>query len=322
MQVKAVIVAMWEKGEPDDGEIGELELWVKRENLNKIYPFPVGPTDLRMNEEGVLAVLTGIGASNAATTITALVCDPRFDLSKAYWIIAGVAGVDPADASIGSAAWAEYVVDGDLMHEMDSSETPDDWPYGKPALRSQKPNEKLSHPTDEDAVHRLNPSLVEWAYQMTKDYPLPDYKELADFREQFKAYPNAVSPPFVLKGDCLGSCSYWHGEVLTKWANDWVKMYTKGEGEFIMANMEDHGTVTALHRLSRTGLVDYNRVLVLRTASNYNTPPPGEDIHWHFTAPYILDGFPAFDAAYKLGKVILDEILENWETYRDTTPQG
>ena len=40
--------------------------------------------------------------------------DPRFDLSHAYWVVAGIAGVDPADASIGSAAWAEYLVDGDL----------------------------------------------------------------------------------------------------------------------------------------------------------------------------------------------------------------
>ncbi|MGC4075145.1 MAG: hypothetical protein QM760_22115 [Nibricoccus sp.] len=28
--------------------------------------------------------------------------DPRFDFSKAYWLVAGIAGVDPADASLGS----------------------------------------------------------------------------------------------------------------------------------------------------------------------------------------------------------------------------
>jgi purine nucleoside permease len=261
-----------------------------------------------------------MGASNAATIVTALGCDPRFDLSKAYWLIAGIAGVDPKDASIGSDAWAEYVVDGDLMHELDASEVPDDWPYGKISLSSSKPNVRVPHSTDSDIVHRLNPSLVDWAYQLTRDYPLGDEPELAEFRAQYEGFPEAVKPPFVLKGDSLGSCSYWHGSVLTRWANDWVKLYTGGEGNFVMANMEDHGTVTALQRLSNAGLVDYNRVLVLRTASNYCTPPPGEDAQWHFTAPFVLQGLPAFDAAHRVGSKVVHEIIGNWEMYKKNIP--
>jgi purine nucleoside permease len=318
--VKAVIVTMWERGTPEDGEIGELELWVQREKLFKKYPFPIGDTDILMNYENVLAVLTGIGASNASTVIAALGSDSRFDLSKAYWIISGVAGVDPEDASIGSASWAEYIVDGDLMHELDSKEAPDDWPYGKLSLSGSQPNERTPHVTDKHIVHRLNPSLVEWAYKNTKNIQLTDYPELKTFRAQFTGYPNAVKSPFVLKGDSLGSCSYWHGDVLTKWANDWVKMYTEGKGNFVMSNMEDHGTITALHRLSKAGLVDYDKILVLRTASNYCKPPPGEDALWHFSAPFILGGLPAFEAAYQVGKVILDKILSNWDEYKDSIP--
>jgi purine nucleoside permease len=319
--VKVVIVTMFEKGTPDDGDIGELELWVQREKLDTAIPFPIGPVDLRMNENGVLAVLTGIGASNAATIITALGCDQRFDLSKAYWVIAGIAGVDPQKASIGSAAWAEYVVDGDLMHEVDASEIPEGWPYGKISLSSSKPNNRSPHSTDSDIVHRLNPSLVDWAYQLTRDYPLADAPELVEFRSQYEGFPEAVKPPFVLKGDSLGSSSYWHGSVLTRWANDWVKMYTGGEGNFLMANMEDHGTLTALQKLSKAGLVDYNRVLVLRTASNYCTPPPGEDAKWHFTAPFVLQGMPAYDAAHRVGSKVVHEIIGNWETYKSHIPK-
>ena len=54
---------------------------------------------------------TGGGVTNAATSVTALALDSRFDLSKAYWIVAGIAGVDPQDASLGSAAWAKWLVD-------------------------------------------------------------------------------------------------------------------------------------------------------------------------------------------------------------------
>jgi purine nucleoside permease len=38
----------------------------------------------------------------------------------------------------------------------------------------------------------------------------------------------------------------------------------------------DTGTLTALRRLSRTKLVDLQRVMVLRTASNFTMPPPGK----------------------------------------------
>ncbi len=319
--VKVVVVTMFERGTPDDGDVGELELWVEREKLDKVIPFPIGPADLRMNDDGVLAVLTGMGASNAATIVTALGCDPRFDLSKAYWLIAGIAGVDPKDASIGSAAWASYVIDGDIMHEVDASEIPEDWPYGKISLSSSKPNDRIPHSTDSHIVHKLNPSLVDWAYQLTRDIHLPDEPELAEFRAQYRGFPEAVRPPFVLKGDSLGSSSYWHGSVLTGWANDWVKMYTGGEGTFVMANMEDHGTVTALHRLSIARLVDYDRVLVLRTASNYSSPPPGEDAQWHFTAPFVLQGMPAFDAAHRVGSKVVHEIVKNWETYENNVPK-
>ena len=72
IKVKVVVVAMFERGTPDDGNPGELELWVQREKLDTKIPFPAGYTDLRMNEDGLLAVLTGMGPANAATIITAL----------------------------------------------------------------------------------------------------------------------------------------------------------------------------------------------------------------------------------------------------------
>ena len=62
-------------------------------------------------------MVTGIGTARSAAAIMALGMDPRFDLTNAYWVVTGIAGFDPADASIGSAAWAEYLIDGDLSHE-------------------------------------------------------------------------------------------------------------------------------------------------------------------------------------------------------------
>src|SRR6202451_790137 len=93
--IKVVVVTMFEAGADTGDRPGELQYWVERNHLDKILPFPQAYHDLRMNRDGVLAVLTGVGTAKAAGSIMALGLDPRFDLRKAYWIVAGIAGVDP-----------------------------------------------------------------------------------------------------------------------------------------------------------------------------------------------------------------------------------
>ena len=53
---------------------------------------------------------------------------------------------------------------------------------------------------------------------------------VAKYRLAFAGFPNAQKPPFVLKGDTFASDYYWHGKVMTQYANDWVKLYTGGKG--------------------------------------------------------------------------------------------
>ena len=68
---------------------------MERDHLDHIYPLPAGYHAVRMNDSGEMAVLTGQGTAHAAATIMALGLDPRFDLSHAYWIVAGIAGGMP-----------------------------------------------------------------------------------------------------------------------------------------------------------------------------------------------------------------------------------
>src|SRR5262249_20201762 len=198
---------------------GEFQYWVEREKLDRVLPFPAGHHDLRMNARGVLGAVTGVGTAKAAATIMALGLDPRFDLTKAYWVVAGIAGVNPAVASLGSAAWAEWVVDGDLAHEIDAREIPAGWKTGFVPFRKSVPYE-LPKPPDEGNVYHLNPDLTDWAYRLTKTVPLEDNEKMRQERERYDA-PNARRPPFVLKGDTLSSSTFWHGKLLNEWAIEW-----------------------------------------------------------------------------------------------------
>lgn len=316
--IRVVVVTMFERGADTGDEPGEFQYWVQREHLDRVIAFPQGYRDLRMNQRGVLGMVTGIGTAKAAASIMALGLDPRFDLSKAYWVVAGIAGVDPQDASLGSAAWAEWVVDGDLSYEIDAREIPAGWKTGLIPLRKSTPYELPRNVPGEGESYRLNPALVDWAYRLTKDVALEDNRAMRAEREKYDR-PNARRPPFVLKGDTLSASTFWHGKLLNQWANDWVKYHTGGQGNYVTTAMEDTGTLQALTFLHRAGRVNLDRVLVLRTASDFDTPPPGvsaaESLAGMKNGRYVAY-LPALEAAWRVGHVVVEEITAHWEKYR------
>lgn len=323
--IKVVVVSMFEHGEVEGDRPGEFQFWVERWPLAESLPFPAGEYELRLSEDGVLGLCTGGGIPNATASIMALGLDDRFDLSEAYWIVAGIAGGDPADLSLGSAAWAKYVIDGDLLFEIDAREIPKDWPYGIVPLGGHKPaktEEDLSTGWTVDTIKfELNAPMVDWAYELTKDTRIPSDQKVAEFQQQFSDTPNARQPPFVTIGDTLSASTYWHGHYLNDWANDWIKLYSGQQGNFMTSNMEDSGTLTALHRLNRIGKVDAERILVLRTASNFTLPPPGKSAAWSATAEYPDKGLSALEAAYRVGSVVVKELVDGWDRYATELPR-
>jgi purine nucleoside permease len=322
--IKLVVVTMFETGADSGDEAGEFQRWNERRKLDTVFPAPHMHHDIRVNmDTGVMGIVTGMGTAHSASTIMALGLDPRFDLSKAYWLVAGISGFDPNDASLGSVAWADFLVDGDLAHHIDAREIPEDWAHGYFPLFSQGMDDKNRKDYSLGEVFQLNPALVDWAFEMTRDMALPDHPSLAATRELYTEHEVAQRKPFVLRGDQLAAMTFWHGSLMNDWANEWVAYWTNGTGEFVSSAMEDTGTFQSLEYLDRAGKANKDRLLVLRTASNYTMPPPGKS-----AADYLReeqhDSYAGLDAAlenaYLVGSVIVDEIVNNWDKYRDTTP--
>jgi purine nucleoside permease len=317
--IRAVIIATFEVGNDTGDTPGEMQFWTEREHLTEVLDFPGGAIlppgqhALRTNKEHtVLAMLSGTTLVNATASMMALGLDPRFDLTHAYFLINGIAGVDPNIASIGSAAWAHFVI-GDVVREIDPREMPKSWPYGWFPTGSTEPNPPN---TEAPTWHRsnlftLNHKLVDWAYTQTKDLKLLDDPKVAEFRATFTGFPNAQKPPFVLLGDTFASDYYWHGAIMNKFAEDWVRLWTNGKGTFAMTEMEDSGFMGAVERLNNMHRLDSNRVLVLRTGSNYSRQRPGHEPVESLTAPYI-GGKVALEAAYLCGSTVLHKILADW----------
>lgn len=321
LPVRVVVVAMFEIGKDEGDVAAEFQLWKQRQHLDQRFAFP-HDHDLFYNPQTqVLGMVTGIGTARSASAVMALGLDSRFDLSRAYWLVAGIAGFDPEDASIGSAAWAEYLIDGDLAHEIDAREMPADWPTGYFARYTQRPYDPNRPPPTGEMFH-LNAALSEWAYQLTRNTPLDDSAVLQHRRAAYVGYPNAQKPPFVLKGDNVSGMTYWHGKLLNDWANQWTRYWTDGKGNFVSSAMEDTGSYQSLQYLTPTGKVDVNRMMVLRTASNYTMQPPGVTAVDDLLQDH--DGYAgleaAVEAAYRVGSRVVDEIVNHWDRYRDHVP--
>jgi purine nucleoside permease len=322
IRVKVVVVTMFERGE-DTGDVpGEFQLWVEREHLDQILPLPSGYHHVRLNKDGVLGLLTGVGTAKAAASVMALGMDPRFDLSKAYWIVAGIGGGDPADVSLGSAVWADHVVDGDLAYEIDARQIPESWPTGFVPLRRGTPYEQPPR-ADYGEVYTLNPGLVDWAVRLTQYVPLADSDSLRKSRARFAGFPNALKPPFETRGDTLSASTFWHGSKFDEWANAWTRYYTGGKGNFMTAGMEDTGTMQALTFLSQAGRVDLQRVLVLRTVSNYDREPPGtsaaESLQEMASGNYSAY-MESLEAAQVVGDKVVRDLIEHWPEREATIP--
>jgi purine nucleoside permease len=88
--------------------------------------------------------------------------------------------------------------------------------------------------------------------------------------------------------------------------------------------MEDSGILTSLTALSRTQHVRLDRVLVLRTGSDYTIPASGQTVAQLLASDAgeaSLSAYvPALEAAYRVGSTVVNEIAGNWGRYAEATP--
>ena len=335
IEIKVVVVTMFEIGADEGDKPGEFQLWKAGQKLDTCLPFAVSHHDICLNTEtGVLGIVTGMGTAKAATAVMALGLDPRFDLTYAYWLVAGIAGFDPADASIGSAAWATWLLDGDLAHQIDAREIPETWSTGyfplfttDPLLEGQTidPSKLNKHGQSSNGeVYQLNPQLADWAYTLTKDIELNDYPVMQTLRDRYTGFPNAQKLPFVLKGEQLAASTFWHGEKLNQWANNWTHYWTAGQGNFVSSGMEDTGSYQSMIYLDNADKVDKSRFMVVRTGSNYSMPPPDltpiENLRLESGDNGYAGMQSALESAYIVGSKVVDTIVANWSKYKTTMP--
>lgn len=152
---------------------------------------------------------------------------------------------------------------------------------------------------------------------VVKTVALPDDDALAKARAGYDGA--AATAPALLKGAEISGQSWWAGRLATEHAERWVDYWTGGGEPLVMSAMEASGIGRPLQMLGRMGRADPNRLMILRTASDYTAPPPGLSAAAYVAA--IQAKVPAtrqaLDATYRIGAPIVAEITGHWARYRD-----
>jgi purine nucleoside permease len=304
VQVKAMIISMF-------GPEGQV--WIDNLKLTTAIPvrglYPDYP-DVQCDARGVCDIITGEGHANAAASISALVYSGAFDLTKAYFLIAGIAGIDPKMGTTGSAAWARYVVDYGLSWELDAREMPAGWKYGYFGINTPGPGVKPSFDYRTE-LYQVNEDLLQRAMRVSANVVLEDDPTAVTYRAHY-AYAPANSPPTVIQCDTASGDTWFEGTVLGERAEDWTKLLTDGAGNYCTTEQEDNATFEVLKRASSLGLLDVNRVAVLRTGSDFDRPYDGQSDADSLVNYANANGFQiAIDNLFKAGDPFIEDIVAN-----------
>ncbi|CAB3750186.1 purine-nucleoside phosphorylase [Paraburkholderia solisilvae] len=311
---KVMIVSMF--GPEGKVWLDKLGPWqeIRVAGLSPDYPV------VRCNEQDVCVMTTGMGHANAAASMMALTFSPRFDLRRTYFLIAGVAGIDPAQGTLGTAAWANYLVDFGIQWEVDAREAPSSWPNGFLGIFAKNPNDKpaLEYRTE---VFELNHQLTDAALALSRDVDLADASQAQATRAKYD-YAPANQPPKVVQCDTETSDIWWSGDGIGERARQWMKILTDGNGTFCTTQQEDNATYEALKRAASVQRVDLQRVAVLRTGSDFDRPPKGQS-----SVDNLLNtngqggGDIALANLYRAGSPLVQSIVTQWSKWREGVPQ-
>lgn len=313
--LKVVIISMFApEGEP----------WIAPFQLKEAIVVPGLSPDypaIKCNADDVCLMVSGMGHANAAASTIALALDPRLDLKRTYFLIAGIAGIDPAQGTTGTATWARYLVDVGIAHEIDAREMPKNWNTGYLGVMTKTPGEKpkFEYRTE---LAQLDEALLQKALALSKGVTLQDNDKARAYRAKYKTGP-ASKPPQVIQCDTLGGDTWWHGHKLGQHARDWTKLLTDGKGTYCTTQQEDNATYNALERAANAGKVDLKRLAVLRTASNFDRPYPGQSAHSSLVASTTgaSGGFmPATKNLAVVGGALVRDIVERWSAWQTGVP--
>ena len=305
VKVKVFVAAMFEIGQNTGDRAGEFQHWYERywKGATPIT-VPGALQPVYCNTDGVCGAVLGMGKVNSSSSMQAILTNPKFDFSKAYYVISGVAGTPPSRGTIGEVNWATWLVDYDLGHRW----APEENKAGEPTFMPRKGYEEYRR-------FKLNPELVAWAMKLSADTPLKDSDSARAYRLR---YPQAAArrAPFVGTGTHMTGDTFFHGPGMSNQAQYIAKLYgaddyvdhRDGSGRDHAGDQAQHGTDRVM---SLRGAVNFDQGNPRETTLQHLDPAPGET----------AGGFAETVQNIELvGSRVVDHIVADWPQWQAGVP--
>lgn len=306
VKVKVFVAAMFEIGQNTGDRAGEFQHWYERYWKGAApMAVPGALQPVYCNADGVCGAVLGMGKVNSSSSMQAILLNPQFDFSQAYYVISGVAGTPPARGTIGEVSWATWLVDYDLGHRW----APEENKPGEPTFMPRKGYEEYRR-------FKLNPDLVGWAMKLSSDTPLKDSDSARKYRLR---YPDAAArrAPFVGTGTHMTGDTFFHGPGMSKQAQYIARLY--GADDYVITEMEAAAITLVIKRTHGT-----DRVTSLRCAVNFDQGNPKESTLQHLDpAPgETAGGFAeTVENIALVGTRVVDHIVANWPQWQAGVPK-
>ncbi|KAJ7269899.1 purine nucleoside permease [Mycena rebaudengoi] len=274
--------------------------------LSPLYP------DVHCTSDGSICQLTtGQAEINAASTIAALLYSSSFKLTSTYFLIAGISGINPNVATIGSVTFARFAVQVALQFELDAREKPPAFSTGYFPLGSKAPGQ-LPGFLDGTEVFEVNDALRQLAVGFAKKARLNDTLESQLARARYVRTPGAA-PPSIVMCDTATADTWWSGNLLADTFGKTSKLFTNGSAVYCTTQQEDNATLNSLMRGAMFHLVDFSRIIVMRSGSDFDRPSPGQSAVDNLLGP--TPGFPpSILNLYLAGVQIVQGVINGWNS--------
>ena len=315
-----LIVTTFQFGDPARAGAGEATRWVTRDRLTRRIAIAGLSMPLYCDASAAeCLIVTGMGKVNAAASMLVAGTSDRLDLRRTSILVAGIAGTSPHVASIGSVAWAEWVVDGDIANEVDPREPFAGTQFSRSRLGCGRPWCDTPWRTNTELFH-LNASLRDWAFGLSKTVRLSDSARVRKHRAHFARTAYGDRPSAVRTCDVLSGDTYWQGAIMSSFATWWLAKWTGGRGQYCMTAMEESGILGGVQRLGASHRADPARVMVLRGASDYDRPYAGQTAGQALLALNADGGVElALDNLYAAGEPVVKALLGRSARNRNRT---
>lgn len=166
-------------------------------------------------------------------------------------------------------------------------------------------------------MFEVNQNLQHIAASFARHAKLNDSDAAVAYRAHYAsspAYAAGAKPPSVIECDVATSDVYYSGRILAETMGNTTKLFTNGTGVYCTTAQEDNATLEALLRAASERVVDFSRIIVMRTASDFDRPYSGEAAT--FNLFYAEQGAfePAVQNIYLAGIHVVQGILHGWDS--------